>query len=92
MASGGPGLARISHVGARGILLLPRAYARRPGGVFVERWERRERKLKRRRQGMKVSGQGLKKVLLPIIARKAEEAKRAAAKKSRPPADSSPKD
>ena len=56
----------------------------------MERWEDRERKLRRRRQGMKVSGQGLKKVLLPIIARKAEEAKRAASLKARPPADSSP--
>ncbi|MHB1006474.1 MAG: hypothetical protein ACYC3S_12665 [Chloroflexota bacterium] len=47
----------------------------------MERWERRDNKLQRRRREMKVSGQGLKKVLLPIIARKAEKAKRAATRR-----------
>lgn len=50
----------------------------------MQRWERRERKLKKRREAMQVHGQGLKKVLLPLIARKAEEAKRAAQEKDRP--------
>lgn len=57
-----------------------------------QRWLRRERKLRKRREGMRVSGQGLKKVLLPVIARKAEEAKRAAQSKDRPPAESTPAD
>jgi hypothetical protein len=54
----------------------------------VEKWQRREHKLKKRREAMRVHGQGLKKVLLPLIARKAEEAKRAAQKEDRPLPDS----
>ncbi len=41
----------------------------------MERWERRERKLTRRREAMKVSGLGLKKVVLPLLQRKAAAAK-----------------
>lgn len=54
----------------------------------MRRWERRERKLKKRRERMRLHGQGLKKVVLPIIARKAEEAKKRAAQgKGRPQTD-----
>jgi hypothetical protein len=49
----------------------------------MERWERRERKLKRRREGMKVSGVGLKKVLLPLLEKRAKQAERPAAGKPR---------
>ena len=40
----------------------------------MERWERRERKLERRRVGMRVSGIGLKKVIVPILERRAAQA------------------
>lgn len=40
------------------------------------RWERRERKYKKRRYGMRVSGRSIKGVLLHLIGRKAEEARR----------------
>ena len=49
----------------------------------MERWERRERKIKRRRDEMKVSGAGLKRMLLPLIQKRAEKAERA--RKPRPP-------
>jgi hypothetical protein len=38
------------------------------------RWERRERKYKKRRYGMRVSGRSIKAVLLRLIGRKAKEA------------------
>jgi len=37
-------------------------------------WERRERKYRKRRYGMRVSGHSIKAVLLRLIGRKAEEA------------------
>jgi len=40
------------------------------------RWERRERKYKKRRYGMRVSGRSIKGVLLHLIGRRAEEARR----------------
>ena len=40
----------------------------------MERWESRARKLAKRRDGMRVNGAGLKKVLLPLLRRKAEKA------------------
>ncbi len=40
-------------------------------------WERRDRKLQRRREGMRVSGLALKKVLLPLLEKRAREAERA---------------
>ncbi len=43
----------------------------------MERWERRERKLEKRRKAMKMSGRGLITVIRPLITRQAEEAKRA---------------
>jgi hypothetical protein len=49
----------------------------------MERWERRERKLRRRKE-MVTSGASIKKVLLPIIRRKVEAAERAAREKGRP--------
>jgi hypothetical protein len=42
----------------------------------VERWERRAKKLAKRREQMQMSGAGLKKVLLPLFLRRAEEAER----------------
>ncbi len=39
----------------------------------LERWERRARKLAKRREGMQVAGAGLKKVLLPLLRKRAEE-------------------
>ncbi len=50
----------------------------------MERWERRERKLKKQREGMKVTGMGLKKVLLPLLEKKARQAERAAHHKAHP--------
>ncbi len=50
----------------------------------VERWERRERKLRKRREDMKVSGIGLKKVLLPLLEKKARNAERASGRKPPP--------
>ncbi|HAL60843.1 MAG TPA: hypothetical protein DCP08_00360 [Chloroflexi bacterium] len=41
------------------------------------RWERRERKYKKRRYGMRVSGRSVKAVLLRLIGKKAEEAEEA---------------
>jgi len=41
------------------------------------RWERRERKYKKRRYGMRVSGCSVKAVLLRLIGKKAEEAEEA---------------
>lgn len=43
-----------------------------------ERWERRARKVEARKRRMTVHGAGLKKVILPVILRKAEEAERKA--------------
>lgn len=37
------------------------------------KWERRERKYKKRRYGMRVSGRSIKAVLLPLIGRKTEK-------------------
>lgn len=37
------------------------------------RWERRERKYKKRRYGMRVSGRSVKAVLLPLIGRKSQK-------------------
>jgi hypothetical protein len=55
------------------------------GERMMERWERRARKLRKRRDAMQVSGAGLKKVHLPMLDRRSEEAqKRAANKKGRP--------
>ena len=42
----------------------------------MSRWERRERKLRKRRDEMRVSGAGLKKILLPLIQKRAEEAEK----------------
>ncbi len=39
----------------------------------MERWERRAKKLAKRREGMRVTGEGLKKVLLPLLRKRAEE-------------------
>jgi len=47
------------------------------------RWERRARKLEKRRKAMKASGMALKRVLLPLIEKRAEEARHAAPKKRR---------
>jgi len=55
----------------------------------LDRWERRERKLAARRRAMKVSGQGLKKVLLPLLAKKAKAGERASNRKRRPLGSSS---
>lgn len=44
----------------------------------TERWQRRERKLRKRRETMPVSGAGLKKVILPLVKKKAKEAERKA--------------
>jgi hypothetical protein len=52
----------------------------------MARWERRERKLRARREALHSSGLSIKKVLLPVIQRKAEAAERAAREKGRPPA------
>ncbi len=41
----------------------------------MERWERRAQKLAKRREGMQVTGAGLKKVLLPLLRKRAEEGK-----------------
>jgi len=38
------------------------------------RWERRERKYKKRRHGMRVSGRSVKAVLLRLIGKRAKEA------------------
>lgn len=38
------------------------------------RWERRERKYKKRRYGMRVSGRSVKAVLLRLIGKRAKEA------------------
>lgn len=54
----------------------------------TDRWERRERKLLGRRRAMKASGMGLKKVLLPLLEKRAKEREkereRATQKKHRP--------
>jgi hypothetical protein len=43
----------------------------------MEKWERRERKLRKRRsQDMVVSNRSLKTVILPTIGKKAQEVKR----------------
>jgi hypothetical protein len=47
----------------------------------AEHWQRRERKLRRRRRGMRVTGAGVK-TLLRVIQRKAEQAERAAKERS----------
>ena len=39
----------------------------------TERWQRREQKLRKRHDGMQESGAGLKKVILPILKKKAEK-------------------
>ena len=55
--------------------------------MTTPRWERRDRKLKARRQAMRVSGLGLKKVTLPLLrqkARKAQDFKRTTRQKRRP--------
>ncbi|MBI4317656.1 MAG: hypothetical protein HY675_04130 [Chloroflexi bacterium] len=41
-----------------------------------QRWERRDRKLKKRRWSMIQSGAGLKSIILPLLRKKAEKAKR----------------
>ena len=43
----------------------------------MEQWERRAAKLRKRREGMQVSGISLKKVLLPAIRKRAEELEKA---------------
>ena len=40
------------------------------------RWGRRDRKYRKRRYGMRVSGRSVRDLLLPLIGRKAEEAKK----------------
>jgi hypothetical protein len=47
----------------------------------MERWERRARKLAKRREGMRVTGASLKKVLLPLLSKKAEQSGKAGSKK-----------
>jgi hypothetical protein len=42
------------------------------------RWQRRERKLVAQRKAMKASGMSLKKVLLPLLEKRALEARKAA--------------
>ena len=49
----------------------------------MERWERRARKLTKRREGMQVTGAGLKKVLLPLLRKRAEDAESKAPKPRR---------
>ncbi len=44
----------------------------------MERWERRARKIAKRREGMQVTGAGLKKVLLPLLRKRAEDSEKAA--------------
>ncbi len=56
-----------------------------------ERWERRARKLAKRREGMQVTGAGLKKVLLPLLRKKAEEAAPKAPNHSSPAPKSNPR-
>ena len=46
----------------------------------MDRWERRAKKLAKRRGGMQVTGAGLKKVLLPLLRKRAEEAESPEAK------------
>lgn len=51
----------------------------------MDRWERREQKRLKRRKAMRMAGAGLKKVILPLMQKKAEAAEeRAAGKKRRP--------
>lgn len=42
----------------------------------TQRWQRRARKQQKRREAMKESGVGLKKVILPLIQKKAEKAEK----------------
>lgn len=51
------------------------------GKKETTRWGRRERKYKKRRYGMRVSGRSIKAVLLPLIGTKAKDARKGA----RPP-------
>ncbi|TAK30657.1 MAG: hypothetical protein EPO21_19120 [Chloroflexota bacterium] len=48
------------------------------------RWQRRERKLDAKRKAMRITGAGLKKVILPLLLKKAERAERAANERRRP--------
>ena len=47
-------------------------------------WEAREKKLKRRKDAMKVNSRGLITVILPTLAKKGKEAEDGAAKRARP--------
>jgi hypothetical protein len=47
----------------------------------MERWARREKKRAKLRGGMQVSGIGVKKVILPLIERKAADAEKSAGEK-----------
>ncbi len=51
----------------------------------MEHWERRERKLQKRRKAMRMAGAGLKKVILPLLQKKAEVAEERSAEKIRRP-------
>ena len=58
------------------------------------RWGRRDRKYRKRRYGMRVSGRSVKAILLPLIGRKAEEVKKGepAPRRTRPGKPPFPRD